>query len=161
MERLTKMGADGWTIGYPYCKWDAFDHLAAYEDTGLTPEQCAEYAKAEREGRLVVLPSSKARKERGGMIEHDGCVGCKYEHEDEASPHCDKCTQNSTDKYTPASNADRIRGMTDEELAEFLSNIRDCGDYDELKLIGGVRMDYVSVIEWLQQPVKEGCHEVS
>lgn len=59
------------------------------------------------------------------MIEHDGCVGCKYEHEDEASPHCDKCTQNSTDKYTPVSNADRIRSMTDEELAEYLDSISD------------------------------------
>lgn len=29
--------------------------LAEYEDTGLTPEQCAEYAKADREGRYIVL----------------------------------------------------------------------------------------------------------
>lgn len=29
--------------------------LAAYEDTGLTPGQCAEYAKADREGRYIVL----------------------------------------------------------------------------------------------------------
>lgn len=53
-----------------------------------------------------------------------------------------------------ATNADRIRGMSDKELAEFLRNIRDCGDYDELKLIGGVRMDYVSVLDWLQQPAE-------
>ena len=26
-----------------------------YEDTGLTPEQCAEYGKAGREGRYIVL----------------------------------------------------------------------------------------------------------
>ena len=26
-----------------------------YEDTGLTPEQCAEYGKADREGRYIVL----------------------------------------------------------------------------------------------------------
>lgn len=32
------------------------DRLAAYEDTGLTPEQCAKYAKADKDGRLVVLP---------------------------------------------------------------------------------------------------------
>ncbi len=31
------------------------ERLAAYEDTGLTPEQCAEYAKADREGRYIVL----------------------------------------------------------------------------------------------------------
>ena len=29
--------------------------LKAYEDTGLTPEQCAKYAKADREGRYIVL----------------------------------------------------------------------------------------------------------
>ena len=65
--------------------------------------------------------------------------------------------------YRPkiVTNADRIRSMNDEELAEFLRNIRDCGDYEELKFIGGMCMDYVSVIEWLKQPVKkEGHHEV-
>ena len=34
---------------------------------------------------------------------------------------------------------------------EFLRNIH---DYDELKLICGVRMDYVNVIDWLQQPAE-------
>lgn len=29
--------------------------LKDYEDTGLTPEQCAKYAKADREGRYIVL----------------------------------------------------------------------------------------------------------
>ena len=60
----------------------------------------------------------------------------------------------AVDETIQKTNADRIRGMSDEELAEFLSNIRDCGDYDELKLIGSVRMDYVSVIAWLQQPAE-------
>lgn len=32
------------------------DRLAAYEDSGLPPEQVQELAKAEAEGRLVVLP---------------------------------------------------------------------------------------------------------
>lgn len=32
-----------------------YSALAAYEDTGLTPEQCAEYGKADREGRYIVL----------------------------------------------------------------------------------------------------------
>lgn len=31
------------------------ERLAAYEDTGLEPEQCAEYAKADREGHYIVL----------------------------------------------------------------------------------------------------------
>ena len=58
-------------------------------------------------------------------------------------------------KEINVTNADRIRSMSDKELAEFLRNIRDCGDYEELKFIGGVCMDYVSVIEWLKQPAKE------
>jgi len=60
MERLTKHTPV--EFGYAEYVWngnvdeqDAIDRLAAYEDTGLTPEQCAEYAEAEREGRLVVL----------------------------------------------------------------------------------------------------------
>jgi hypothetical protein len=32
------------------------DHLAAYEDGGLSPEKVQELAKAKAEGRLVVLP---------------------------------------------------------------------------------------------------------
>ena len=32
------------------------EKLARYEDSGLEPEQCAKYAQAEKEGRLLVLP---------------------------------------------------------------------------------------------------------
>jgi len=34
----------------------AFDRLAQYEDSGLSPEEAQEFAKAKAEGRLVVLP---------------------------------------------------------------------------------------------------------
>jgi hypothetical protein len=44
------------------CKIDACpfeaavcDRLAAYEDTGLTPERCAEFARADAEGRYIVM----------------------------------------------------------------------------------------------------------
>ena len=33
----------------------ACDRLAAYEDTGLTPERCAEFARADAEGRYIVM----------------------------------------------------------------------------------------------------------
>lgn len=70
MERLTKRDADGqammdcqkceadWTgkHGRPmfdctalYCRNRLKDRLAAYEDTGLTPERCAEFARADAE----------------------------------------------------------------------------------------------------------------
>ena len=32
------------------------DHLAAYEDSGLSPDEVQELAKAKADGRLVVLP---------------------------------------------------------------------------------------------------------
>ena len=55
-------------------------------------------------------------------MEHDGCKGCKYEHCSPESKECQGCKQNAVDKYTRMTNADRIRSMSDEELAEFLAN---------------------------------------
>ena len=39
------------------CKWEeaAWSRLAAYEDTGMTPERCAEFARADAEGRYIVM----------------------------------------------------------------------------------------------------------
>lgn len=34
--------------------------LAAYEDTGLEPEQCAKYAQAEKEGRYILLKEPRS-----------------------------------------------------------------------------------------------------
>ena len=76
MERLTKRDTDGqammdcqkceadWTgkHGKPmvdctalYCRNRLKARLAAYEDTGLTPERCAEFARADAEGRYIVM----------------------------------------------------------------------------------------------------------
>ena len=76
MERLTKRDTDGqammdcqkceadWTgkHGKPmvdctalYCRNRLKDRLAAYEDTGLTPKRCAEFARADAEGRYIVM----------------------------------------------------------------------------------------------------------
>lgn len=101
MERLTKRDTDGqammdcekckadWTDRHSkpmvnctalYCRNRLLDRLVEYEDTGLTPEDCAEYRKfedeiiasgktfgwlvellkADKDGRLLVLPSNKA-----------------------------------------------------------------------------------------------------
>lgn len=54
MERLTYR-VKGYTQT-DYSTWMVEEKLAAYEDTGLTPERCAELAKAEREGRLMEMP---------------------------------------------------------------------------------------------------------
>ena len=45
----------------------------------------------------------------------------------------------------PMTNADRIRAMTDEELAEFLIDLADDGN--------------MKIREWLQMPVEEDGHE--
>ena len=36
-----------------------WERLAAYEDTGLTPERCAEFARADAEGRYIVMRDTK------------------------------------------------------------------------------------------------------
>lgn len=76
MERLTKRDTDGqammdcekckadWTgkHGKPmvdctalYCRNRLKERLAAYEDTRLTPERCAEFARADAEGRYIIM----------------------------------------------------------------------------------------------------------
>ena len=41
-----------------------FSRLAAYEDSGLTPEQVQELAKAKADGRLKILPVKKRAAQR-------------------------------------------------------------------------------------------------
>lgn len=123
-----------------YCRNRLKDRLAAYEDTGLTPEQCEsakniiEYAfsddtskaerirellKADRDGRLVVLPSNKA-----------------------------------------LTNADRIRAATNQQLAKLLYDnqkefcrlmYKNLGFEDELNF----SEDYSDILAWLNAPSKE------
>lgn len=58
-------------------------------------------------------------------MEHDGCIGCRYETYPEKSEQCEGCVQNAVDKYIPATIWDQIRGMDDYELMEFLVKVRD------------------------------------
>lgn len=60
--------------------------------------------------------------------EHDACTGCKYEHFTSASSYCQGCKRNAVDKYTRITNADRVRAMTNKELAEFLLVFDDATD---------------------------------
>lgn len=62
MDRLTIRNSDGaWDVplrndnGVYIPSQEVIDRLAAYEDTGLEPEQCAKYAQAEKEGRYILL----------------------------------------------------------------------------------------------------------
>ena len=66
--------------------------------------------------------------------------------------------------YIPVpTNADRIRAMSDEELAEFLCDFRGC-DTDENTCIGCkgeqyCRVGHTGTIDWLQQPAEDDDHE--
>ena len=58
----------------------------------------------------------------------------------------------------PITNADRIRAMSDEELAEFLCDFRGC-DTDENTCIGCkgeqyCRAGHAGTMEWLKQPAE-------
>ena len=64
MERLTQrlrtgevLMASDYEEKYTEQEWICVlqDRLAAYEDTGLTPERCAEFARADAEGRYIVM----------------------------------------------------------------------------------------------------------
>lgn len=49
------------------CKWEeaAWSRLAAYEDTRLTPERCAEFARADAEGRCIISHKREKKCWRG------------------------------------------------------------------------------------------------
>lgn len=64
MERLTQrlrtgevLMASEYEEKYTEQEWISMlqDRLAAYEDTRLTPERCAEFARADAEGRYIVM----------------------------------------------------------------------------------------------------------
>lgn len=114
-------------LGYKTQKWLA-------EATELTEATICRYVKGERTPNAKNLEKiAKALNVsvdyllgNVGKMEHDGCVGCLYELEPEESTHCTGCTQNAIDKYKPMTNGDRIRRMSDEELAERINEIDCC-----------------------------------
>lgn len=52
-----------------------------------------------------------------------GCDTCKYEQRDIQDYPCRQCSYSYTEKYEPKTNADKIRDMSDEELADCLLNM--------------------------------------
>lgn len=89
-------------------------------------------------------------------MEHDGCVGCKYEHLTEHEEPCNRCKQNAADEFKPMTNADRIRQMSDEELAELITGSLnfDCADYCDSFTHGCAfncgKKDREIALKWLQ-----------
>lgn len=71
------------------------------------------------------------------MKEFESCDKCKYNKKSETEYPCNQCVHNATDKFKPMTYADKIRSMSDEELAGFLRGIETgvdvCGKYFEAK----------------------------
>ena len=63
-----------------------------------------------------------------------------------------ECCEPEEKKMT---NADRIRNMTDEELAKFLELTEACG-YNDGSITDFKNGHYMDMLEWLQAEVKEG-----
>lgn len=108
---------------------------------------------------------------------------CKFEHDGDccnsgATQYMCKCKQ-PCDTIMPVSNADRIRAMTDEELAEFMFSMVDCVSCENKLMNNGELVfgekrktctdkDYHAMcngdgrkceavcLAWLKQPVKDG-----
>ena len=57
------------------------------------------------------------------MAEFESCDKCRYSSKSDNEYPCNKCVHSATDKFKPKTNADKIRSMNDEELAEFLLNV--------------------------------------
>ena len=85
-----------------------------------------------------------------------GCSRCKFQNKSKLELPCLECTQNrATDHWKPMTNADRIRNMSDEELAKFICKISLCKPlycpaYRECMESNGC------MLKWLQAEV-ESC----
>ena len=88
------------------------------------------------------------------------CDSCK--HDEFGESYCDDCVSgyNGTpskwepaDFYEPDTNAEHIRNMTDEQLAEFLDSITDCS-VCPVRDDGYCDAGSGGYLKWLKQPYK-------
>lgn len=79
------------------------------------------------------------------------CEKCKHVDVSAEKYPCVECDSMKNDLFEPKkfTNADRIRSMSDEELAEFLVTVETYGYYDQS--VSGT----LEVFEWLQSEVEE------
>mgnify|MGYP007110308189 CR=1 FL=1 len=65
------------------------------------------------------------------MAKLEICSKCRFERESEYGCRCSKCiTSSDFTEFVPKTNADRIRAMSDEELAELLIRQHACDKCD-------------------------------
>lgn len=68
------------------------------------------------------------------------------------------CLDNANDNSKSLTNADRIRSMTDEQLADLITNIHTewIDEYEYIYFIGRKQLEeYTDILEWLKSEV--GC----
>ena len=80
------------------------------------------------------------------MAEYN-CINCKYGNTTDDYEHCGNCDKGS--EFVKITNADRIRAMSDEELAEWLTKIT-----NDAQLDARTKCDY-QWAEWLKSEAKE------
>ena len=56
------------------------------------------------------------------MAEFESCSKCKFDGKSTHDFPCNECVHNAREHFRPKSNADKIRAMSDEELADFLTD---------------------------------------
>ena len=66
--------------------------------------------------------------------------------------YCDATPCQLTGELPKRTNADKIRSMTDEELAEFLCNMSECNDRCPMRSCCDI---YDNKVKWLQQPAED------
>lgn len=83
---------------------------------------------------------------------------CKFEHDGDccncvSQQYMCKCKPKICGSIVPITNADRIRAMSDKELARFLAEV----EYRRSAAGGGaIWKGMAHALEWLQQPPEEG-----
>lgn len=99
------------------------------------------------------------------MAEFESCDKCKHNMKMPNEEPCCGCIHNAVDKFEPKTNADRIREMSDEELAELLIRQHACDKCDYFG--GGARCKapggfvctngYAEalMLQWLKSEAKE------
>lgn len=120
------------------------EDLRAYEATGLTPERCAEFARADAEGRYIVMRDA----EQEGVARLRELAGADKDGRVVVRPSNKALT-----------NADRIRAATNQQLAKLLYDnqkkicrlmYKNLGFEDELEF----SEDYSDILAWLNTSEK-------
>ena len=90
------------------------------------------------------------------MAEYN-CINCKYGNTTDDYEHCGNCDNGS--EFVKMTNADRIRAMSDEELAEFIENKKPCEvcscGKDGICYCGYGETCHNGILKWLKSEAKE------